>query len=263
MKKLFIVFLLVGTIIQESQAKIQGGIGVSVGPAFGRQNNEFKSGKLNSAGGALGFQTGVHAAINGRIWFNKFVGLNLSPEFNMTGSTYTVTEGTRVTKQTHKENQLTIPVTAMVGWGNERLRFFANVGGYFGYNINGKDILEINNNGSQQPKQSKKSDYKETYNNIDAGIRIGGGFQVYIDKSLSHCLTFDINYDRGMVKTFRNGEPSYDPFSVAFGGYPSFRNAEKIKLTPSKVMIGVGYMFALGKKQSEEKPKRIELSTEE
>jgi hypothetical protein len=50
------------------------------------------------------------------------------------------------------------------------------VGGYFGYNISGKDKSVITLNGSDQPNSGfVKSDYKEVYNNIDAGVRLGAG----------------------------------------------------------------------------------------
>lgn len=248
MKKLVVVFSLLAAFITPSTAKIQAGIGIKVGPAMGRYNNEFFSKKQSNAGGTLGFQTGVHAGLQGRIWFNKFIGINLGAEFNMNGNVYTRIAGPNgevTITNTHKENQITVPLSAMVGWGNERLRFFANLGGYFGYNISGKDITKIDNNGSQVPTTSEKSDYKDNFNNIDAGIRMGAGFQVYVDKKLRSCVTFDINYDLGFLKVYRNGVPA------------SFVNNEDLNLRPSKLTIGVGYMYSFGKSQSEEAPKRV------
>lgn len=246
MRKLLVIILLLGTFINHSEAKIQAGIGVNVGPNFGRMNNQFLKGKLSTAGGTLSFVPGVHAAIQGRIWINKFVGVNLGVEFNMGGSSYTKYSGAGnviSSNKTHKENQLTIPVTIMAGWGNQRLRVFANAGGYFGYNISGTDIRTINNNGSIQPKVSEKADYKEVYNNIDAGVRMGAGIQVYVSKDLRSSVTFDMNYDFGLVKTFRS---TVDPF---------YNNSTKLKLYNSKFNIGVGYMYTFGKNQAEEQPK--------
>lgn len=252
MKKLLVILVLLGTFISESEAKIQAGVGVTVGPAFGRWNNGFQNVKLATAGGTLGYQTGVHAGVQARIWFNKFVGINLAGEFNMSGSTFTKVGGGNSFKQIHKENQITIPLSAMVGWGNERLRIFANIGGYFGYNISGKDKTSITVNGTEQPSNGfVKSDYKNGYNPIDAGIRLGGGLQAYVDKKLKSCVTFDINYDFGFIKEFKNGTPSY------------FSNPDKVKLSGSKLVIGVGYIYSFGKSQAEEKPKRAtDLVTE-
>jgi hypothetical protein len=246
MKKLLGIILLLAVFMQESQAKIQAGIGIKVGPNFGRMNNEFLKGKLSSAGGTLNFTPGVHAGIQGRIWFNKFIGINLAAEFNMGGSTYIKYSGqgnVNIDKTVHKENQLTVPLTAMVGWGNERLRIFGNVGGYFGYNINGKDRRVITVNGSERPSQSVKADYDEVYQSIDAGLRMGAGVQVYVDKKLKSCVTFDLNYDFGFIEAYRDGAPDY------------FNNAEKLKLTNSKLNIGVGYIYTFGKSQAEERPK--------
>lgn len=245
MKKLLAILLLLGTIITNSEAKIQAGVGITVGPAFGRWNNGVTNVKLATAGGTLGFQTGVHAGVQARIWFNKFIGINLAGEFNMSGSTFTKIGGANTFKATHKENQITIPLSAMVGWGNERLRIFGNFGGFFGYNISGKDKFVTTINGSTQPNAGfQKVDYKNVYNNIDAGVRLGGGVQVYVDKKLKSCFTFDINYDYGFIKSFRGDEPSY------------FSNPEKIKLGASKLTIGVGFLYTFGKSQAEEKPKR-------
>jgi len=140
----------------------------------------------------------------------------------------------------------------MVGWGNERLRIFGNIGGYFGYNVNGQDKGVITLNGSEQPNNGfEKADYKELYNAIDAGLRLGAGIQVYVDKKLKSCVTFDINYDYGFIKSFQNDEPAYFP------------EPAKLKLTPSKLLIGVGYSYTFGKSQAEEKPKRAaDLITE-
>ena len=247
MRKLVAILLLLCTVTLPSQAKVQAGVGVTLGPAFGRWNNGLENSKLSSVGGTVGFQTGLHAGIQARVWFNKFVGLNLAGEFNMSGSTMKRTIGTNSITVIHKENQVTIPVTIMAGWGNERLRIFANAGGYFGYNVNGKDKQVINLNGSIQPNDGfVKSDYSKEdkhYQNIDAGVRLGG-IQVYVDKKLKSCVTFDINYDYGLIKSFRGEEPDFFPA-------PS-----KIKITPSKLTIGVGYIYTFGKSQAEEKPKR-------
>jgi hypothetical protein len=255
MKKLVLILLLLGAIAKESDAKIQAGIGIKVGPGMGRWNNGINNPKLASAGGTVGYQVGVHAGVQARIWFNKFVGLNLAGEFNMSGSTFTTIQGVNTLKNTHKENQVTIPLTAMVGWGNERLRIFGNIGGYFGYNVSGKDKTVISLNGSEQPNNGfEKADYKDgefAYSAIDAGVRLGAGIQVYVDKKLKSCVTFDINYDYGLIKSFPNGEPAIFP------------EPEKLKLTPSKLLIGVGYSYTFGKSQAEEKPKRAtDLVTE-
>lgn len=252
MKKLVAIFLLVGTFAQTSQAKIQAGVGITVGPGFGRWNNGVENTKLATAGGTVGYQVGLHAGVQARIWFNKFVGINLAGEFNMGGSNFTRVQDVNNFKQFHKENQVTIPLSAMVGWGNERLRVYGNFGGYFGYNISGKDKGVITLNGSTQPNEGfVKADYKEVYNAIDAGVRLGGGLQVYVDKKLKSCVTFDINYDYGLIKSFRNEEPGYFPAP------------DKIKITPSRLTIGVGFLYTFGKSQAEEKPKRAtDLVTE-
>lgn len=114
MKKILLILLFVGAIAQESQAKIQAGVGIKVGPAFGRFNNDFQKPGQTNAGGTLTYLPGLHAGIQGRIWFNKFVGLNLAGEFNMVGNRFKGTQGTIVTTVTNKENQITIPLSAMV-----------------------------------------------------------------------------------------------------------------------------------------------------
>lgn len=245
MKKLVLILLLFTAYTNQSQAKVQVGVGVKVGPAFGRWNNDFfKNSKLATAGGTVSFLPGLHAGIQARVWFNKFVGINLATEFNMSGSKFVGTNGTVITTVIHKENQLTIPLTALVGWGNERLRIYGQAGGYFGYNINGKDKTSINNNGSVTPSSYIKSDYKNVYQNIDAGVRFGGGVQVYVDKALKHTVTLDITYDYGFIKTFRNQEPVY------------FNQPEKVQIKASKLLLGVGYAYSLGKSQAEEAPNR-------
>jgi len=244
MKKLLLILLLIGATLQESQAKIQAGVGIKVGPTFGRYNNKFtKPGQAN-AGGTLGYQLGLHAGIQGRIWFNKFVGINLAAEFNMSGNKYKGTKGVVITSVTNKENQLTIPLTAMVGWGNERLRVFGNLGGYFGYIFSGTQTVDVNNNGSETSSGSVKSDYNNYLEKIDAGVRLGAGIQVYVDKKLKSCVTFDINYDYGFLDVYKNGTPSY------------YIKPDKLKITNSKLMIGVGFIYTFGKSQAEEKPKR-------
>lgn len=245
MKKILIILLFVGAISQESQAKIQAGVGIKVGPAFGRWNNEFQKSGQTNAGGTLTYLVGLHAGIQGRIWFNKFVGINLAGEFNMVGNKYKGTRGTTITTVTNKENQITIPLTAMVGWGNERLRVFGNFGGYFGYAFNGKEKTTVSINGSVATIENAKSDYKNTLQNIDAGVRLGLGLQVYVDKKLKSCFTFDLNYDYGFIKVFRHGTPTY------------YNKADRVKLTNSKLMIGVGFLYTFGKSQAEEAPKRL------
>lgn len=246
MKKLLVILLLLATFINETEAKIQAGVGITAGPSFGRWNNGFKNSKLSTAGGTLRYEIGAHAGIQGRIWFNKFVGLNLAAEFNMSGSKFEKIQNVNSFSEEHSEYQITVPVTAMVGWGNERLRIFGNFGGYFGYNISGKDKEIYTLSGIVQPNAGKvKSDYKNNYNPLDAGVRLGAGIQVYVDKKLKSCVTFDINYDYGFIKTFKNGAPAY------------FNNPDKLKITPSKLLIGVGYIYTFGKSQSEDKPNRI------
>jgi len=244
MKKLLLIVLVMAAMLQESQAKIQAGVGIKVGPTFGRYNNKFTKPGQSNIGGTLGHQVGLHAGIQGRIWFNKFVGINLAAEFNMSGNKYKGTKGTVITTVTNKENQLTIPLTAMVGWGNERLRIFGNFGGYFGYIFNGKNNVSKETNGSVAETGYTKSDYDNVLQKIDAGIRLGGGIQVYVDKKLKSCFTFDLNYDYGLVDVFREGTPAY------------YNNPQKLKITNSKIMIGVGFLYTFGKSQAEEAPKR-------
>ncbi len=244
MKKLLLILLLTGTMVQESHAKIQAGVGIKVGPAFGRFNNGFQKPGQTNAGGTLTYQPGLHAGIQGRIWFNKFVGLNLAAEFNMVGNKFKGTRGTTITTVVNKENQLTVPLTAMVGWGNERLRLFANLGGYFGYAISGTDNKTVSINGSETSTGNIKTDYKNTLKNIDAGVRVGAGLQVYVDKKLKSCVTFDLNYDYGFIKVFRNGTPEY------------YNKPDRTQLTNSKLMVGVGFLYTFGKSQAEEAPKR-------
>jgi len=244
MKKLLVILLLIGAISQESQAKIQAAVGIKVGPTFGRWNNYFLKGRLSTVGGTLGFQPGLHAGVQGRIWINKFIGVNLAGEFNMSGNRFVGTNGTTITKVVHKENQITIPLSVMVGWGNERLRIFGNFGGYFGYIFSGTDNVFLNKNGSETSTGDIKADYKENFKNIDAGIRLGAGLQVYVDKKLRSCVTFDLNYDYGMIDAFRNNAPTY------------FRKPESLKIQNSKLMIGVGFLYTFGKSQAEEKPNR-------
>lgn len=244
MKKLLLILFLIGTIVQESQAKIQAGVGVKVGPAFGRFNNGFQKPGATNAGGTLSYLTGLHAGIQGRIWFNKFVGLNLAGEFNMVGNRFKGTQGTVITTVVNKENQIAIPLTAMVGWGNERLRVFGNLGGYFGYVFSGTENKSVSTNGSETSTGNVKADYKNTLQNIDAGVRLGLGLQVYVDKKLKSCVTFDLNYDYGFIKVYRNGTPAY------------YNKPDRTTLTNSKLMIGVGFLYTFGKSQAEETPKR-------
>ena len=247
MKKLLGILFLFGTFINQSEAKIQAGVGITAGPNFGRWNNNYLHAKLSSAGGTLTYQPGAHVGIQGRIWFNKFVGINLAVEFNMGGSSFNRYTGAGLQvqdKYSHKENQLTIPITAMVGWGNERLRIFFNGGGYFGYVVSAKDKHSTLVSGTETVISNGKAE--SIYNLIDLGVRIGGGVQVYVDKKLKNCVTFDINYDFGLYKTFKNGTtPSY------------FNEPQKVSLTSSKFMIGVGYIYTFGKSQAEEQPKRV------
>jgi hypothetical protein len=109
----------------------------------------------------------------------------------------------------------------LVGWGNERLRIFASLGGYFGYVINGKDKVTKNINGSEGSPVTTKADYKDVYKNIDAGIRLGGGVQVYVDKKLRSCVTFDVNYDYGFIKAYKTQPAVYS----------------ELKITPSKLIL--------------------------
>lgn len=109
MKKVIILLLLAGTFINQSEAKIQAGVGVKVGGNFGRWNNSINDRyKLITAGGTFIYQPGINAGIQGRIWINKFVGLNLAAEFNMGGSKVKRTQGTTITTTSHKENQITV-----------------------------------------------------------------------------------------------------------------------------------------------------------
>lgn len=244
MRKLLLIVLLTGLFVSESIAKVQVGVGVSAGPNLGRWKNQYFSSKFASAGGTLNYQFGVHAGIQARVWFNKYVGLNLAGEFNMGGNTFTryTGQGNSVfLKQVHKDNQVTVPLTAMVGWGNERLRVFGNVGGYFGYILSSTDKLTETVSGSE----AVVAGGPYNYNKIDAGVRMGAGLQIYVGKSLSSSVTFDVNYDLGVIKTFKDGTPDY------------FKDPQNVKLTNSKLMVGVGYIYSFGKKQSEEKPKRI------
>jgi hypothetical protein len=251
MKKLLVSLLLLGTFIIQSEAKVQVGIGITAGPCFGRWNNQFLHSKLSSAGGTLGHQVGAHAGIQARVWFNKFIGVNLAGEFNMGGNRYQRVSGpggSVIIKNIHKENQITIPLTAMVGWGNERLRIFANIGGYFGYVVSAKDKMTTNINGIETFAQTGSSDFSSdsAYNKIDGGVRVGAGIQVYVDKKLKSCVTFDINYDFGLTNVFKHDH------TAAY-----FANSNDVKLSNSKIMIGVGYIYTFGKSQSEEKPKRV------
>ncbi|MBK6275438.1 MAG: PorT family protein [Saprospirales bacterium] len=248
MKKIILFLLLAGTFINHSQAKIQAGIGVKVGGNFGRWNNTIGDRlKLVTVGGTFIHEPGINAGIQGRIWINKFVGVNLAAEFNMGGSRSKTTQGTTITTTSHKENQLTVPISVLAGWGNERLRIFASLGGYFGYVINGKDKVTKNINGSEGSPVTTKADYKDVYKNIDAGIRLGGGVQVYVDKKLRSCVTFDVNYDYGFIKAYKTQPAVYS----------------ELKITPSKLNFAVGYMYTFGKDQHEEAPKRTFEATEE
>lgn len=240
--------LLAGTFINLTHAKIQAGVGIKVGGNFGRFNNTINDRhKLITAGGTFNYQPGINAGIQGRIWINKFVGVNLAAEFNMGGCKIKTTQGTTITTTTHKENQITIPVTALVGWGNERLRVFAAFGGYFGYIFNGKDKVVKNINGSEGAAVTTKADYSNVYRNLDAGIRVGGGVQVYVDKKLRSCFTFDVNYDHGFLKAYKNQPAQY----------------VDMKITPSKLNVAIGFLYSFGKDQHEEAPKRTFETTEE
>ena len=245
MKKLLVILLLIGTCINPTHAKVQARIGIKVGPTFGRWNNDLiKNSKLATAGGTVAYLPGLNAGIQARLWFNKFVGLKLDAEFNMSGSKFVKTTGTTIVTLKHRENQVTIPLTVLIGWGNERLRIYAQGGGYFGYIFNGKDNIEVNNDGSISSTGFEKANYDSTYQNLDAGVRFGGGIQVYVDKKLKHSISMDITYDMGFLKTFRNDEPAY------------FGDPTKVDISNSKILLSIGYVYNFGKSQAEEAPIR-------
>lgn len=221
-------------------AKVQIGIGVKGGLCFGKWNNYFLKHNLSTVGGTHNSQIGATGGLQGRVWFNKFIGVNLAAEFNMDGNIAKFQSGTNtLTRNTH-QNQLTLAVNATPGWGNERVRIYGIVGGYFGYVLSGKEKLTYKTNTENTLVYDGKANFDTTYNKIDAGIRMGVGSQFYVSKNLKHSITFEITYDFGMLKTFKSQPIPYN---------------DKFQIQNSKALISVGYMFNLGKSQAEEAPK--------
>ncbi len=239
MKKFLTFILVLFAVSSISLAKVQVGIGVKGGACFGKWNNYFLKHNLSTVGGTHNSQIGATGGLQGRVWFNKFIGLNLAAEFNMDGNIGKFQNNTKIFTRNTRLNQLTLAVNATPGWGNERVRIFGVVGGYFGYILSGKEKATLKTNTENTLLYDGKADFDSLYNRIDAGIRLGLGAQIYVSKNLKHSITFELTYDFGMLKTFKNQPLPYN---------------DKYKIQNSKTLLSVGYMFNLGKSQSEEAP---------
>ena len=89
MKRFLYVFALL-FVFAEASAKVNYSIGFKGGLAFGRfKNFNLEGSKKSSLGGQYSSRVGLSGAITGRIWFNKYIGLEAGAEFNMGGNTST------------------------------------------------------------------------------------------------------------------------------------------------------------------------------
>lgn len=236
MKK--ILYLLVLLVSVEAQAKITYSIGVKGGPAFGRFNNLADLGNKpqTGLGGQFSPRIGGGVGINGKVWFNKYVGLGLSAEFNMGGNIQKWQQRFpgnifREDFLIHKFNYVTIPLVAHVGWGNERLKVFGTFGGYYAIPVTGTVIEKRYLNKSLVSENNQKADFKADYSRSDLGIRFGVGFEVYVSKDQKHGVSFDATYDFGFTRVYSE---AIDNLS------------DDIKIRNSRTLIQVGYLYRFG-----------------
>lgn len=224
-------------VVAEAQAKITYSIGIKGGPVFGRfKNYNLEGSKLSSLGGQFTSRVGGGGGINGKIWFNKFIGLDLGVEFNMGGNKRKWQQRNfygqfREDIYIHKFNYLTIPLVAHVGWGNDRLKVYGTAGGYYAMPVHGR-VSELKYLDKELVSEVRQdADFDNEYSKTDLGLRFGAGLEVYVSKNKKHGVSFDATYDWGLTKVYRDVFDDLD---------------EKTKFTNSRTNIQLGYMYRFG-----------------
>jgi hypothetical protein len=255
MKK--ILYLVLFFAVLDAHAKITYSIGIKGGPVFGRfKNYSLEGSKKSSLGGQFSSRIGGGGGINGRIWFNKFIGIDLGVEFNMGGNIQKAQQqmptGFRERILTHKINYITIPLVAHLGWGNDRLRVYGTAGGYYALPVHGRENYDeyINKNLVTSTSYKKDIDFDNEFTKNDIGIRFGAGIEAYVSKNKRHGVTFDATYDWGLTKVYRDVIDDLD---------------DKTKFTNSRTNIQVGYIYRFGvdeKKTASTKTKTEKAKTE-
>ncbi|HMW94095.1 MAG TPA: porin family protein, partial [Chitinophagales bacterium] len=236
MKRFLYVFALL-FVFAEASAKVNYSIGFKGGLAFGRfKNFNLEGSKKSSLGGQYSSRVGLSGAITGRIWFNKYIGLEAGAEFNMGGNTSTWQQNFygqfKKEVKENKFNYLTLPLVGHFGWSNERLKVFGTIGGYVAVPIHGR-VGEIKY--LDQDKVSEihyDADFKKEYSRLDFGVRFGAGFEYAFSKNKRHAVTFDATYDWGLTKVLREAYANLD---------------DKTNITNSRTLIQVGYAYKFGK----------------
>lgn len=235
---LFLLMLMSSTLM----AKVEFGLQVHGGPSFGRYKNyNLKNSKLSSLGGQFISKNGGGGGVAARLWFNKFVGLSLGVEVNQGGNIRKLinkTGGTQEYIHDERLNYLVVPLCGHVGWGNERLRVFGTAGAYFGYALNGKYHITNQQNGIVLQDESGDMDFDNTYNRIDAGLRFGGGLEVFVSKNRKHGITADFTYDWGFYKVLQEDI--------------EYKN-HTYRITNSRTLIQIGYLVRFGDFEAGEK----------
>lgn len=254
MKKLF-YFILCILIANQLDAKVTLGLGIRGGLTSSKwKNYNLKESGLSSQGGQLSPRIGFGGGIHGRLWFNKFVGLGIGLEFNQAGNERKLqfpaggNLGLREKYYINKTSYIDVPLTAQVGWGNDRLRIFGVAGGYMGMALKGTDT-ESEFLAKEPVKEEPETDmdFDNEYNRIDYGIRFGAGIEVMLSKNKKHGLTFDATYDWGLAQIYKDQYANLN---------------SNIKYTNTRTMIHVGYMVKLGGGTNEEKTKEAKVKTE-
>lgn len=255
MKK--ILYLVLFFAVIDAHAKITYSIGIKGGPVFGRfKNYSLEGSKKSSLGGQFSSRIGGGGGINGRIWFNKFIGIDLGVEFNMGGNIQKwqqqMPNGFREIITTHKFNYITIPLVAHVGWGNDRLKVYGTAGGYYAMPVYGRVSHDeyINKNLVHANSYKEDADFDNVYTKNDIGVRFGAGIEAYVSKNKKHGVSFDATFDWGLTKVYRAAVDDLD---------------DKTKFTNSRTNIQVGYLYRFGvddKKTASTKTKTEKAKTE-
>jgi hypothetical protein len=250
MKKIFYAFLLL-FIIAEANAQITYNIGVRGGLVSGRfQNYNLKGGKKSSYLGRLSPRIGGGAGVYGKVWFNKFVGVNLGVEFNMGGNTEKEQHragprglllAEKITE--HKFNYITIPLVAHVGWGIERVRIYGTVGGYYALPIYGRyGVIEY----LDKEKISEvrgDANFDQEFSKMDAGLRFGAGLEAFVSKNKQHGVTFDATFDWGFTKVYQER-------------YVNLHENEGVRFTNTRTLVEIGYIYKFNRDNSGDKAKK-------
>ncbi|MEZ4880119.1 MAG: porin family protein [Chitinophagales bacterium] len=219
-------------------------VGIKGGLSMGRfKNYSQKESKLSDVGGQFSFKMGGGAGLVGKMWFNKFVGIGAAAEFNQGGNiaerkTY-ASGGLHIYNRDTRLNYITIPVVAHVGWGNDRLRVYGTVGGYYAFAINGKDKVTEEVDNILLDDYEVDADFDNVYKRHDYGIRFGVGTEVIVSENMKHAITFDMTYDWGF------GEVYHDGYTT-----------DKYHITNSRTLIHVGYVYRFGNLKTDEGKKK-------